>query len=529
MGSSSGLAARASLLDTLVAAFPHTVPGLGREPNPALGIDPASLSREDFASWMGSGRFEAFADALAKAGHCANPIQLRGQSKRVDKATGEILSSYSSAEEPGGITYVPCGNRREDICPYCSRLYAGDTFQLLRAGIVGGKTVPEHVADNPLVFATFTAPSFGPVHTRAQGTGGCHPHIRGPERCPHDRPRRCSRRHTEDDEQLGQPLCADCYDYESHLVWNWWAPALFRRFTIALRRSLAKDLGIAATRFGEVATLQYAKVAEPQRRVAIHFHALIRLDGPRTHEGFAPAAATIDAQRLAWHVRRVAAQVRLEVRGVDDDDLRRVLRFGRQLDARPVTTRRRPDDPERDLAPEQVAGYLAKYITKSTGGEGAGNAHHRRLRTVGRSLAARARQAARAQTEDEDDEPPYARLGKWVHMYCFRGHFSSKSRRYSITLGALRRARRRARALLANAERTGTPVDLAAMEAELLADEDDTETTLVIGSWAFNGTGWADETERTLALASAALAREYDREKAAQRNNRKQSNSERKR
>lgn len=35
----------------------------------------------------------------------------------------------------------------------------------------------------------------------------------------------------------------------------------------------------------------------------------------------------------------------------------------------------------------------------------------------------------------------YARLGKWVRMLGFRGHFSSKSRKYSITLGALRRAR----------------------------------------------------------------------------------------
>ena len=43
---------------------------------------------------------------------------------------------------------------------------------------------------------------------------------------------------------LGQPLCRDCYDYESHLVWQWWAPELWRRFTIDLRRALAKTLGV---------------------------------------------------------------------------------------------------------------------------------------------------------------------------------------------------------------------------------------------------------------------------------------------
>jgi glycine/D-amino acid oxidase-like deaminating enzyme len=99
-------------------------------------------------------------------------------------------------------------------------------------------------------------------------------------------------------------------------------------------------------------------------------------------------------------------------------------------------------------------------------------------------------------------------------MYGFRGHFASKSRRYSITLGALRRARRRAQALRVHAEQTDSPLDLAAREAELLADHDDSETTLVIGSWQYAGTGWANDTERTLALAAAARAREYNRQLA---------------
>ena len=41
-----------------------------------------------------------------------------------------------------------------------------DTYQLIRAGLAGGKGVPDSVAVHPCVFATFTAPSFGPVHTR---------------------------------------------------------------------------------------------------------------------------------------------------------------------------------------------------------------------------------------------------------------------------------------------------------------------------------------------------------------------------
>ena len=73
-------------------------------------------------------------------------------------------------------------------------------------------------------------------------------------------------------------------------------------------------------------------------------------------------------------------------------------------------------------------------------------------------------------------------------MLGFRGHFATKSRRYSITVGALRRARRRAQALIAEHKTTGRPLDLAALEADLLADDED-ETTLVIGHWSYAGTG----------------------------------------
>jgi hypothetical protein len=101
-------------------------------------------------------------------------------------------------------------------------------------------------------------------------------------------------------------------------------------------------------------------------------------------------------------------------------------------------------------------------------------------------------------------------------MLGFRGHFASKSRRYSVTLSKLRRARRRARALIAESRASGRPVDLAALEADLVAD-DDTETTLVIGHWQYLGTGWPTEGQRLLAIAAAARAREYDQWKAQQR------------
>jgi hypothetical protein len=104
-------------------------------------------------------------------------------------------------------------------------------------------------------------------------------------------------------------------------------------------------------------------------------------------------------------------------------------------------------------------------------------------------------------------------LGKWVHMLGFRGHLATKSRRYSITMRALRRARRRAQALIAESRASGRSLDLAALEADLLADDED-ETTLVIGEWTYAGNGWPSEAQRVLANAAAARAREYDQWKA---------------
>jgi hypothetical protein len=83
-------------------------------------------------------------------------------------------------------------------------------------------------------------------------------------------------------------------------------------------------------------------------------------------------------------------------------------------------------------------------------------------------------------------------------------------------MGALRRARRRAQALIAASHIEGRPLDLAALEGDLLAD-DDHDTTLVIGQWQYVGSGWATDGERILAVAAAARAREYAQWRAEQR------------
>lgn len=495
-------------------------PGFGEE----AGLELPDLSpsaERDIIHRLVSGTFKSWANAAASVGYCANPVRIRGESRTFARDTGAEVGHFNSASEPFGVLHLRCGNRRESKCPSCSRLYAADTFHLIRCGVAGGKGVPDQVIENPLVFATLTAPSFGPVHGVRDNGRRCRPRSGKTSHCPHGRSLSCMLIHQDDDGRLGQPLCWECYDYAAHVVWQWWAPELWRRFTITLRRLVARHLRVRASKLNNHVTVQYAKVAEFQLRGVVHFHALVRLDGPRTEGGFAPAPPSLDAAILAGLVAEAAATVRFNAPAVLDEATSRRLRFGAQVDTRPVRAHRRTDDPDRGLDAEQVAGYLAKYSTKAATesvGEGTTNPHLERLKRVADAIADWAAEdelTLPPTEEDELPEHPYERMAKWVHMLGFRGHFSTKSRRYSVTLGALRRARRRARVLLNQAKAEGRRIDLDALETELMADEE--ETTLVIGQWAFAGTGWETQGDAAMAKAAAARAREYAQWKAANR------------
>ena len=146
------------------------------------------------------------------------------------------------------MLHVACGNRREAVCPACSAVYKRDARQLVRAGLAGGKGIPETITAHPCVFATLTAPSFGPVHSRrmrGKTVLPCRPrrdaHAR---RCPHGRDISCPTRHVEDDPRLGQPMCGDCYDYQAAVLFNAYAGDLWRRFTTYLPRHLARLAGV---------------------------------------------------------------------------------------------------------------------------------------------------------------------------------------------------------------------------------------------------------------------------------------------
>ena len=98
--------------------------------------------------------------------------------------------------QQSGVLPIACKTRRASRCPPCAEVYSADTYQLIRAGLSGGKGVPETVATHPCVFTTLTAPSFGPVHTRHVRRHSC----RDKSRCA-CRPDPCHARRDKQDEQ----------------------------------------------------------------------------------------------------------------------------------------------------------------------------------------------------------------------------------------------------------------------------------------------------------------------------------------
>jgi hypothetical protein len=407
------------------------------------------------------GTLPELARQLSTLGGCTRPVRLDGHRTEyaVDTTTGEIgrvLHHLDSADLPAGQLLVRCNNRRATRCPACAETYRRDTFHLITAGLRGGKGLPEQVATHPRVFATFTAPSFGPVHNRPSDGRNC----------------RCGTRHEEGDAVLGTPLDPESYDYEAAVLWNAHAGILWRRFSIYLRREVAKRAGLTQRAFRHHARISFAKVAESQKRGAVHFHAVIRLDGPEGGDTPPPAWAT--AELLTDAIRTAAAKAR--VSGPVVDGRAHTFTFGRQLDVR--TIRSADFTGGQELTERAVAAYIAKYATK--GAETATGALDRPLKFAAElaqfDISDHARRLIRtAWTLGARKDLEHLRLRAWAHMLGFRGHFSTKSRCYSTTLGALRDARaewRRAQA--------APPVP------------QDGETTLVLAHWVFAGTGLSD-------------------------------------
>ncbi len=478
----------------------------------------------DFFGWLEHTR--------AAAG-CTRPIRLTGTLTAVETGTGRVVEERHTDELPDRTLYKACGNRRAAQCPDCAWVYAGDAFQVVRCGLTGGKTVPTTVARHPVVFATFTAPSFGAVHHRhiARHTCGdrrrcdcrpapCHARRTGGT-CPHGQPAACFARHDSDDPQLGRPLCLDCYDHDHQVVWNAFSGELWRRTKQAIERhltALCRRRGIVhvqvVTDSGKLrrvppVRVSHGKIAEMQRRGAVHFHVLLRLDGvdPYDRHALVPPPAGITADDLDAAVHAAARQITVTTPPHPDRPHGWPIAWGEQVDVRRIGTS------DGDVTDGKVAAYLAKYATKSTEVTGHCSTrltpdtidgyadpegdHLARLidacwrlgRPTHHHTSATAAPTDKSQASLDAGSNAYAGLRRWAHMLGYGGHFLTKARRYSVTFGLLRDTR-------ATYRRT---------------EDDDTADTITVGTLAFVGSGWLTNGDALLANTAAAQHRERRR------------------
>jgi hypothetical protein len=164
--------------------------------------------------------------------------------------------------------------------------------------------------------------------------------------------------------------------------------------------------------------------------------------------------------------------------------------WGRELDIRQL------DREER----REVAGYLAKYATKST--ELAGGVLHRVAEHQLDALPVREhvrrymREAFALARNDASNE---RRFAPCAHQLGYRGHCLTKSRRYSTTFKALREARERH------------------VHEQLLARSTDAAQRAIAGArkriatFRYDGQGHVTAGDALLADAAAARAREHRR------------------
>ncbi|GAA1857233.1 replication initiator [Asanoa iriomotensis] len=544
---------------TAPCAEPTTVPSwYARSPDVRLQAI-ARAARDDYPDWL---------DHVRAAAACTRPIRLAGDiytvARTPDRAV--VLEHVRTADMPDGVIYKPCGNRSESVCPSCSARYKRDAYQIVRTMLVGGDGVPDTVARHPGLFATFTAPSFGTVHTRwvknhtrtcrGRKRCDCRPEPCHARRdlsvCRHGKRLVCFARHADTDAVLGSPLCPDCYDYAGQAVWNLESPGeLWRRTNITINRHLARTArsrGIDPRRI----KLVFGKAAEMQRRAAIHFHAVIRLDGfdPDDPDAILPPPDGLDADDLKAAVRHAVAVVgyRTDPHTANRDGWPIV--WGEQVDTKTITV-----TANGEITAEQVAAYVAKYATKSTEVTGhvsgrltaqtvdafadPDGTHTARLIdacwTLGRprwplhgpvcprvcahrSCAAIAeppawhptlsgplcppgcahRSCAEIAEATRDPSAPWRRLRRYAHRFGFGGHFLTKSRRHRVTFALKRQQRTAWRRRTLNAARHPAPDQTS-----------ETTTTVVVNLLQMTGIGWHTTADAILANTSAALAREH--------------------
>ncbi|TDD22093.1 plasmid replication initiator protein [Actinomadura sp. KC06] len=312
--------------------------------------------------------------------------------------------------------------------------------------------------------------------------------------CPHGHPVACFARHDPRDERLGQPLCPDCYDHDHHVIWNNRAGELWRRTKQAITRrlnQLARQRGLAPVR------VSHGKVAEFQARGAVHFHALLRLDGidPDDPTLIVPPPSGITAADLDDAIRYAAVRIVYTTDPHPDRPGGWPINWGEQVDVRIISLH------GESVSDAMVAGYLAKYATKGTEitGHTSRRLHAHNIGLYADSQGGHTERLVHA-AWTLGDYPGFESLRRWAHMLGFGGHFLTKARHYSLTFAALRAARIHYR-------RTQPQGPEHSDERIQRQDDLDTETTIVLARLSYVGTGWKTTGDALLANTAADQAR----------------------
>jgi hypothetical protein len=167
------------------------------------------------------------------------------------------------------------------------------------------------------------------------------------------------------------------------------------------------------------------------------------------------------------------------------------IAWGAQVDPRVVKL---TDDGE--ITDVAVASYLAKYATKSTEPAGVppGRITKDNASVYADQRTHQGRMIAACLKLGGHQHQDFKVLRRWAHMLGYRGHFATKSRRYSTTMRALRAARR-------DWHRRQHPGSRGNGDRTVIRHTDLT--------WA--GRGWSTGGDALLALSAAARAREHRR------------------
>ena len=256
---------------------------------------------------------------------------------------------------------------------------------------------------------------------------------------------------------MGSALCPDCYDYEGAVLQNACTPELWRRTTIYLFRHLAAVLGLTQTHTRALCSLSFCRLAEFQRRGVAHIHAVIRADGPER------TPPPLEVGQLAGAAVSAARAVRVvHPYGT--------ARWGEQLDVRILQ--------REEGHAEEIARYVAKYSTKSAAEGGVLDAPIRHeVDLAGRRLSPHFRRMVEtAWSLGAENAFEGLQLRRHAHGLGYGGHFMSKSRGYSTTMGDLRAARASWQDLRRNGRDTTNDLSLTTR-------------------WKAVGAGWADQGE----------------------------------